>query len=435
MLIEFNKHIKNEFPKLQNEQFLLACSAGIDSTVLAHLCTKSGLKFSIAHCNFHLRAEESDKDEDLVRSMATGLNKEFHITHFNTLDYIKKNKVSLEMAARDLRYAWFEQLVETHGYSTLVTAHHSDDNLETFFINLSRGTGIKGLIGMPEKTDLLSRPLLIFSNEQIKNYAESEKLVWREDESNTDTKHHRNKLRHELVPVLKELRPTFLENFEKTLSNLKGSAALIDNHIGALKKELFEEYDGVIQISIEKIKCLNPLNAYLFELFKDYGFKAWADIRDLLTGMSGKEVRSSTHRLLKDRENLLLQKIIVNDSKIYWVQDTDSVLKHPINLSIELTHGIENTNDPDILYVDKKSLKYPLVVRKWQEGDYFYPFGMKGKKKVSKFFKDEKMDVISKEKQWLLYSDDNLVWIIGKRGDERFKVTKETKNILKLTLN
>ena len=341
------------------------------------------------------------------------------------------------MAARRLRYRWFEQIMREYGYDTLVTAHHADDNLETFLINLSRGTGLDGLTGIPEKTDSLARPLLIFPRNLILKYARSNKLEWREDGSNSDTKYLRNKIRHELVPRLKELHPTFLENFDTTLKNLKGSESILENHVKDLKKRLFVEKDGVVSISIKKMVELHPIEPYIYELFKDYGFTAWADINALLNAPSGKEVFSKTHRLLKDREHLLLKKLEDSSDSVenFSLHENVKELKHPVNLTFETVERFQKGSDSNILYCDKKTLKYPLTVRKWREGDYFYPLGMKGKKKLSKYFKDEKMDVISKENQWLLCSDDQVVWIIGKRADERFKVTDSTIEIQKITLN
>jgi len=435
VLAEFQKHIDNNFPHLERTPFLLAVSGGVDSVALAYLFAQSDMTFALAHCNFRLRGSESDKDEKSVNDLAVNLNSKIHVTHFDTIGYVNKNKVSVQVAARELRYHWFEQIMQEYGYRTLVTAHHADDNLETFLINLSRGTGLEGLTGIPAKTNTISRPLLAFSRAQILRYAESKKLQWREDKSNTDMKYLRNKIRHEVIPKLKELHPTFSGNFGNTLENLKGSSSILKNHIKELKSELFIEIDGVTRISIEKIQNLNPTEAYLYEFFNDYGFTAWNDIKGLLTGISGKEVRSKTHRLLKDREELLLQKLETLEDEVFFIAEETRAIAYPIKITIEEVDNYEKANKPNILHIDKKTLKYPLVLRKWQEGDYFYPLGMKGKKKVSKFFKDEKMDMISKEKQWLLYSDDKLMWVVGKRGDDRFKVTEATQTIIKITLN
>lgn len=402
--------------------------------VLTHLSQQCSLEFVLAHCNFQLRGGASDADEKLVKQTANGLGIEYVVTHFDTVGYMNKNKVSLQIAARDLRYHWFAELMQELNIKTLVTAHHSDDNLETFIINLSRGTGITGLTGIPERTEYISRPLLAFSRAQILEYAQQEKIQWREDSSNGNTKYLRNKVRHEIVPLLKELHPTFLDNFEMTRAHLSDTASLTENYLARLSTELFEKENGHIRISIHKLQSLHPLKAYLYGLFEKFGFTAWNDIALLLTAMSGKEVHSKTHRLIKDREFLLLVEKLPKIVKEYQIHEHEDNINTPVRLSIAQVDSIEETGRA-ILYTDKETLKYPLTVRKWCKGDYFYPLGMKGKKKLAKFFKDEKIDVASKHEQWLLCSGKDIVWVIGKRPDERFKVTQATTQITKFVLN
>ncbi len=434
MLEEFKKHIHDQFPELIQHKFLLACSGGLDSVVLAQLCSQCKLEFSLAHCNFKLRAAESNKDEQFVRELAKKLNKSFFVKEFATSKYARNQKVSVQMAARNLRYEWFNQLMEEQHIKTLVTAHHADDNLETFIINLSRGTGIKGLTGIPSRTNNIMRPLLPFSRKRILEFAQNEKIAWREDQSNAEIKYLRNKIRHEIVPVLKELHPTFLDNFAVTQEYLKQIATISDSHIRQLKEELFKVDGEVIRIKIESIQALAPLEAYIHALFSEYGFTEWEDLQNLLTAMSGKEVHSKTHRLVKDRDLLLLRRITNKVETQYNISESCAQIENPISLSIRYVDLIEETG-PNVLYVDKETLKYPLTLRKWQKGDYFYPLGMKGRKKISKYYKDEKVDVLAKEKQWLLCAGDDVIWVVGKRADDRFKVTNSTKNILKIILN
>lgn len=434
MLDKFEKHIKDNFSNLLVAPFILACSGGVDSVLLVHLCAKLKLDFAIAHCNFRLRGEESDRDELFVQNLAKQLNIKFYITHFDTIGYINKNKVNVQIAARELRYAWFAELLNENKISTLVTAHHADDNLETFLINLSRGTGINGLTGIPEKTEAISRPLLRFSRQQILQYAKSENLKWVDDSSNKEVKYLRNKIRHEVVPLLKELHPTFLENFEKTRTHLADSSKILDNHIQSLKARMFIAYKGGYRIAIAGLQVLRPQKAYLYGFFKEYGFTAWDDILRLLSGLSGKEVRSKSHRLIRDREDLLLEKLTDSEQGVFKIEEGQRALKNPLELTIAEVDTINEIGD-HILYVDKEALKYPLVVRKWEKGDYFYPFGMNGKKKLSKYFKDEKVDILSKEKQWILCSENDIVWVIGRRSDQRFVVTSKTAQIVKFTMN
>ncbi len=430
MYNRFKSHIDTNFPELKKNKFLLACSGGVDSVVLAHLCHASNLNFAIAHCNFKLRAQESDEDQSFVQNLADDLKVDCFITQFDTKKYAEEHKTSIQIAARELRYTWFAEIQKINNIPILVTAHHADDDLETFIINLSRGTGINGLTGIPKQNTSLARPLLNFSREQILAFANAQKINWREDASNNDTKYLRNKVRHKIVPLLKELHPTFLQNFLKTQEFLNQTAYVTEAHIESLKEQIFVSNDDVIRIDIKKIKELTPIKYYVHALFNDYNFKEWDNVIDLLTAMSGKEIYSKTHKLVKNRDYLLLSKIESEENSSYKVQKNCTFLKEPIQITIREVKALEQVTS-DTLYVDKKTLKYPLVVRKWEEGDYFYPLGMKGKKKVAKFFKDEKIDIISKQKQWLLCSDNKIVWVIGKRADDRFKITDATKSILK----
>ena len=401
--------------------------------VLAHLCSLNKMDFSIVHCNFQLRGYESDMDAFFVEDLARKLGKKIYIKDFDTDSYVNINKVSLQMAARELRYRWFEELMKKNKIKTLVTAHHADDNLETFIINLSRGTGIKGLTGIPAKTSNISRPLLIFSRAQIMQFAEIKNISWREDHSNLDKKYLRNKIREDVIPRLRELHPGFLGNYEATRANLEGSAALLENYLAEIKQELFQQEDDLIRIPINALLKLDPIKVYMYELFHQYGFKEWNDVVGLLTASSGKEIYSQTHRLLKDRQYLLLQPLHPSTIEKFKIDAASGTITKPINMKIDEVKAM-GEQSKRILYVDKETLNHKLSIRKWEKGDYFYPFGMNGTKKVSKFYKDEKLDLISKEKQWLLCSGDAIVWIIGRRGDDRFKVTPETKNILRFTI-
>lgn len=433
MDIDFKSHIDSNFPHLLENRFLIACSGGLDSVVLTHLCHRSGLDFAIAHCNFRLRGADSDADEVFVKKLAEQLDKEFFSIHFNTIGYVNKHKVTVQMAARELRYTWFNQLLDKHRLSKVLTAHHLDDALETFLINLSRGTGIDGLKGIPEQTETIARPLLKFSRETLLAYANGNGLTWREDASNTDVKYLRNKIRSEIVPGLKELHPKFLDNFQHSISYVHQSAAIAKNQIHTIKKQLFVAENGFLKIEIASLKALEPLEGYVYGLFQEYGFTEWENVKELLYAMSGKYVVSPSHKLLKDRTHLWLSPLEIEAEVLDTFLITEGLcsITHPIHLEISNV-AERKENLPTIIYVAKNALKYPLTVRKWQKGDYFFPLGLKGKKKLAKFFKDEKVPVALKEKQWLLCSGDAIVWIIGKRSDERFKVHPTTKQIVKI---
>ncbi|MBT8281342.1 MAG: tRNA lysidine(34) synthetase TilS [Muriicola sp.] len=433
MLEAFKNHIAKSLPQLLDRPGLIACSAGIDSVVLTHLCAASGIHFALAHCNFSLRGQQSNEDEQFVKNLATKMEVSSYVTQFDTAAYATKQGISVQMAARDLRYQWFDELLNEHNYAWVLTAHHLDDALETFIINLSRGTGLDGLCGIPEENNKITRPLLPFTSEQIKEYALQNDISWREDQTNEDTKYLRNKVRHEVVPSLKELHPTFMNNFDNTLRYLSGSAVMLSAHVNSIKEQIFIPYHQGYKIPLEALNKLEPTESYLYEIFKTYGFTSWVDITGLLTAMSGKEVRSKTHRLIKDRQHIILQELIEESPARDEEEIPEVTGDLPLEIKIEEVEEIEEKNNT-ILYLDKETLNHRLTVRKWKKGDYFFPLGMDGRKKVSKFFKDEKMDAVAKEKQWLLCCGDDIVWIIGRRADDRFKITLKTKHILKVTL-
>ena len=436
MFDKFKQHIETSFSFLKKAKLLVAVSGGVDSIVLTHLCHQLKLNMAIAHCNFNLRGKESDTDEQFVLNYGKQIDKEVFIQHFDTKEYAKEHKLSIQMAARELRYDWFNDLSIALEFDYILTAHHADDNLETFIINLSRGTGLDGLIGIPPKNDIIIRPLLIFSRQKIIDYALDNKIEWREDSSNEEVKYLRNKIRHDLVPILKELHPQFLSNFLNTQQYLQGSSQMLDKYIQESKSELFKKEDEVYKISIAQLLEFDPLPSYLYEFFKNFGFTQWSDIKDLLKAQSGKQLFSDSHRMLKDRDYLYLDEYERNESpeKAHEITEENLFMVTPIKLTFKEVNKI-NIEEQDTIFVDKETLKFPLTVRKWQIGDYFYPHGLKGKKKLSKFFKDEKYSLIAKENQWLLCSGDDIMWVIRKRTDNRFKVTEKTNQILKIQID
>ncbi|PIA77731.1 tRNA lysidine(34) synthetase TilS [Gaetbulibacter sp. 4G1] len=435
MLEQFKSHIKNNFSILKESKLLVAISGGLDSVVLMHLCHQFGLNIALVHCNFNLRGEESDSDENFILQLAEDLDLEVFIESFDTENYAKKNKLSIQMAARELRYNWFEELAAQLQFDYVLTAHHADDNLETFLINLSRGTGLDGLSGIPVINDKLVRPLLLFSREAIETYAKDNNLKWREDSSNISTKYLRNKLRHDVIPILKEINPQLLQNFNKTQAYLKNSKLIIEDRIEDVFTDIVNQTDSQsISFDISKIKKLSKPKAYLFEFLKDYNFTEWGDVENLLDAQSGKQVFSNTHRLLKDRTFLLLTEITSESYKPIKILNLDNKIETPFGALIfnKIDSIVENLSNT--VYVDKDKLNFPLTIRKWEEGDVFYPLGMIGKKKLSKYFKDEKISLFDKENVWVLCSGKDIVWVINRRADNRFKVTEATKHILKIEL-
>jgi tRNA(Ile)-lysidine synthase len=428
----FDHHIRTEFPELFEKRFLIACSGGKDSVALTHLCHRSGLDFALAHCNFQLRGKESDLDEALVQELGKSIKIEVYVKRFDTVGYINKNKLNVQLAARELRYNWFEKLQREKDFSYVLTAHHALDALETFIINLSRGSGLEGLTGIPDRNQSLRRPLLIFDQEQIAAFAKSEKLLWREDQSNAEDYYLRNRIRHYIVPELLKLEGNFMSGFKKTLRHLSGSQALVRGHIETLRSEILREENGLYRLSVERLKTLHPSETYLFELLKEFGFTDWKAISQLLNAQSGKMLHSSTHTLLKGKEELILrEKAQVKKSKEYSLDTGEASFEGPLRFEISTRLSMGETA-PEILYADKETLKQVLTLRKWRKGDYFYPLGMKGKKSISKYFRDNGLSLFEKEDQWLLCNGDEVVWIVGRRADERFKVTEKTKEILQI---
>lgn len=404
--------------------------------VLTHLCLHCNLQFSLAHCNFNLRGEESDGDEDFVMQLAEDLEVEVFIQNFDTQSYAREHKLSIQMAARELRYQWFEELALQLQFDYVLTAHHADDNLETFLINLSRGTGLDGLVGIPKQNGKLLRPLLSFSRADIETYAAKQKLSWREDSSNASVKYLRNQLRLEVIPKLKELNPRLLQNFSKTQEHLWQSKQIVDLAIDQIYKQVVDKVeDNTVFFNAEKLLGLPHLEACLYELFKTYAFTEWTDVNDLLSAQTGKFVQSKTHRLLKNRNQLILTPVAGNILFNSKIPSGVASLETPLGtISFEEVDKMAE-NKADCIYVDKDLLKFPLTVRHWENGDYFYPFGMQGRKKLSKFFKDEKYSVLEKEKALVLCTSNQIVWIVNKRLDNRFKLTETTKNILKITIS
>ena len=433
MFKEFEEHIRKEFPELFHQNCILGCSGGIDSIVLAHLCSRLKIDFSLAHCNFQLRDDESNEDEEFVRDFGTTIDKKVYVKRFNTNTYATQYKLSIQIAAREQRYTWFKELAEQMVGSLVLTAHHADDMLETFLINLSRGTGIRGLSGIPSRSGIIRRPLLKFSRAQVLEYAKKNNLQWREDSSNKEEYYLRNKIRHNIVPDLKDIHPTFMNNFLRTLEHLKGSSDVLNNYTARLKSDLFRQEGDTWRIFVEDLAALEPLNPLLYALFEEYGFTEWDNVRGLLSAGSGKQILSKTHRLVRDRSELLLAPFKTQDEEAYQFTLDASKIDGPVPMEILQADGIGETSK-SILYVDKETLNNRLEVRKWKKGDYFYPLGMKGKKLISKYFKDEKLNALEKESQWLLFSGKDLVWVIGRRADERFKVRPQSRSILKFSL-
>lgn len=430
---KFQQHLSTAFPELLSSPFIIAISGGVDSVVLAHLCHALNLNFALAHCNFQLRDSESDADEAFVKHLAEALNCEIFVKKFDTKAISKDWKTSIQVTARNLRYAWFQHLIEDTNYAYLLTAHHLNDNLETFMINLSRSTGLKGLTGIPLKNKYIRRPLLNFSKEDIKSFAASQNISWREDQSNLSTQYVRNQIRHEVVPALTELSPQFLKHFKTTLEHLSQSEQLLEDYSNLLFKTLVQNSGTHYKIDIEKLNEFPNPKAILYQLLEGFGFSEWDDVVHLKDAQTGKKVLSNTHQLIKDRRFLVLSTLETKEIEDLEIKKTDVEIKtDTIHLRLQKQHKMDELKK-EIAYIDASKLKFPLRIRPVNHGDYFYPLGMKGKKKLSDFLKDEKVSPLDKSTQLLLCNTNgDIVWVINQRIDERYKVENGTKIIYKI---
>jgi len=434
MFAKFSKQLLKKHDLIREKKLLLAISGGIDSMVLLDLMLKNHINIAVAHCNFSLRGQESDFEQNFVTDYCQKKRIPLYIKKFDTKKYAEQNKKSIQIAARELRYNWFFELKHKYNFDYICTAHHLDDSVETFFINLLRATGIEGLIGISENENII-RPLLDFSREQIEKYALENNLKWREDSSNNSDKYLRNNLRHNVIPVFKKINPNFLNSFSKTIKHLKETQDFVDENFDKIINKLVITKDNHNYLDINELRTYKNHDFILYKWLSPYGFSAWDDIYSLLMAQSGKFVETEDFRLLKNRNELVLyKKNNFISENIFFISENQTEISSPVKLKTTLKkRHCFNINDKNTVYVDKNLLKYPLMIKKYTKGAYFCPFGMKGKKKkISKFFKDEKLSVVEKEETWILYTDNQVVWIIGQRLDDRFKITENTTSILKI---
>jgi tRNA(Ile)-lysidine synthase len=434
MFQKFQNHINANFSFLQDKKLLLAVSGGMDSMVLVHLFQKLKLDFALAHCNFQLRATESDGDENFVKEYAKQYNIACFITKFDTSDYSQKNKLSTQVAARNLRYNWFNEIIAQENFDYIVTAHHADDVAETFMINLSRGTGLDGLTGIPSQNGNIIRPMLPFSRKEIENYVSENNLQWREDSSNASDKYLRNKIRHHVIPVFKEINESFLQSFQNTLEHLNQEQSLVNDAVQMVYKKVVSEENEQLKINISALLQYENYKAYLYQWLNKYGFSAWEDIYSLIESQSGKQILSEKYILLKDRDFLILCRKKTTDFEEIIIHSITEKPNFPLKLTLCNQSDISNQLK-NVIFVDENKIQFPLTIRKRREGDYFYPSGMQEKKKVSKYFKDEKFTLFQKQDTWILESNNQIVWIIGHRADERFKTENTTQTIIQITYN
>lgn len=438
MLKQFEVNILKNDLFNKTDKLLIAFSGGVDSVVLCDLLTKAGYHFDLAHCNFQLRGTEANDDTSFCETYAKLIHAKCHTIYFNTKNYAVENKLSIQMAARELRYKWFKELISEHSYTYLLTAHHANDNAETLFVNLTRGTGIKGLQGIPEKQNNTIRPLLFATKEMIKNYAKKHNIQFREDSSNQEVKYKRNFIRHQIIPELKKLNPILEETLNTSIHYFKQSSQIVTQFCKSKFKDICEENNERLKINISLLLSEPQKETLLFEWLHPKGFKA-NQIEQLIIVLSdknnvGKFFESSTHQLAVDRTYLIVKKKTnetnTTEFKINSISDTTHL---PIKLVLEEIKQTLFTNNKNELFISVTDYFFPLTLRKWKTGDKFQPFGMNGFKKLSDYFKDQKLSKFDKEAVWILESNQQIVCIVGYRMDNRFKVTDESNQILKLT--
>lgn len=416
------------------DRILLAISGGIDSMVMLELFLRTGYNIGVAHCNFTLRGEDSDADEALVGKIAAKHDLPFYSRRFDTSSHAIENKVSVQMAARELRYAFFDELCTQHGYDHVATAHHLDDQIETFFINLARGTGIAGLHGIPLRNEKIVRPMMFAYRRDLEEYQKENKVEFREDDSNRELKYMRNKIRHEIIPLFTELNPSFRGEMTNTMKRLSGTEQIYKQVIELAIRETVSQEEGRYYIDVNKLKMFSPLEQVLFEIVVMFGFRQ-DDVHNIINamdGISGKKFLSQAWQLVIDRDKMIISAIQQKEVFFDILIDEDiEKISKPIPLTFERLDA-KDFSIPlgsNIAALDVDRLQFPLIIRKWEQGDTFIPLGMKNRKKLSDFFIDEKISVVDKENIWVLCSSDEIAWIIGHRIADPFKITNQTKKI------
>lgn len=424
----------------KNDRIILAVSGGIDSMVMLHLFARLRADTVIAHCNFSLRGGESDLDEELVRYYAGKNNIPFHSVVFDTRKYAGEKGISVQMAARDLRYEWFEQLKIQQGCSLVAVAHNLNDNVETLLINLTRGTGLTGLAGMKPSANGIIRPLLFATRARIEAWCNEFSVPFREDRSNAETKYTRNKIRHLVIPVLREINPSVEETLNDTALRLGGLDRILSDYIDGIRSRISAKRGGSLLIETEKLAEFIDNKSMIFELFCPYGIteSLAGDLQKLIKAGTGKQIFTLTHRILKNRNELIVSQIKSDKPEYFLIEAVEDLLSIPsVRLAslepVEADYTIPRNKR--IASIDREKIRLPLIVRKWKEGDYFLPLGMKNRKKLSDYFVDNKFSRIKKEETIVLESHGDIVWIMGERLDDRFRVTRSTRTVLRIEMN
>lgn len=424
----------------RNAEIIVGVSGGTDSVALLHILISLGYSCVIAHCNFHLRMEESDRDELFVRNLASQYKIPYYSIDFETIKYAVDQKISIEMAARDLRYNWFDELLEKLDAQAIAVAHHADDSIETMLMNLVRGTGLRGLTGITSRNKKVVRPLLCCTRVELEEYLINNNLNHIEDSTNATSDYQRNKFRNEILPLLTEINPSVRQTLYNSIEYFQGSLAIYQQAIDNIRDTIVENQSGLIKMDIETIKKQVHIPTIMFELLYPFGFNSAQieQITEQLDAESGKQFQAGDYRLVKDRKHLIIYAKDEKPTDSYLISQPDIEIDEPFSLKIsKLTRHLnfEPSKDKNCVHLDSSKLKFPLQIRRWKKGDIFYPFGMNKQKKLSDFFIDNKFTLQEKEQTWLLVSGKDIVWIVGNRIDNRFRITNDTSEVIELRID
>ncbi len=427
----FQKALSSFDSEYAQRSYLLAFSGGIDSVVLSHLLKNIGLNFALAHVNYQLRGEESQRDSEFAKAWAETLEIPLYKKEIDTLNNLPTGQ-SIQMYGRNIRYEFFDSILSENNYSYLLTAHHADDQIEHFFLQLQRSAGIKGLSGMPQKRDAILRPLLPFSKESIRQYAQLHNLSWREDASNADSQYNRNFIRNEVLPLMEERDPQIRKKIENTMHHLREVNDYLEKQMEVEKKHILSPWKNGYQILCSALETQEDFKLRYY--FQEFGFSAPQEIRKLLKAVSGSKLLSQNYTLYKDREYLYL--IQISDSpqnkEVFEIKELPATLQHPFPLKLSIERSF---NENALAVFDAEKVSLPLFLRHRKEGDIFYPIGMEGSKKLSKFFKDEKIPIFEKGSIWILTDNkDDVLYVFPNRQDRRNAANAQTNKFLTLTV-
>lgn len=431
----FLKYLIEKCHGLPGKRYLLAVSGGVDSVVMTSLFQRAEIDFGLAHCNFQLRGHESEGDQRFVEELASEAGKPVYIKKFDTQFYALDHGISIQMAARDLRYAWFEELARNEGYDFIAVAHNRNDVVETALLNLSRGCGIRGLSGISPCSGKIIRPLLFASRNEILHFAGENDLQWREDSSNAEIKYHRNKIRHTIIPAFESINPAFMQNAIDTIKRLEHTEKLLDYTLDLVKQEVYTTLPDRWLIDIEKLKQYPSVEILLFELLRDFGVNQSnvLTILDSFESIPGKQFHTRTHCITRDRSQLIITEEGERPQSVAIIGPETRSLDFPVQLTFSL---IPNSSDFRIpaerryAVLDADKISYPLILRNWRVGDKFHPLGLKGSKKVSDFLINNKIALPDKKKIKVLETAGKIVWVVNHRIDNSFRITRETRKIL-----